>query len=32
MFQWKVRLTAVMVVLVAIAAIGGDFEWLRWGW
>jgi len=32
MFQWKARLAAVSVLAVAIAALGGGWDWLSWGW
>jgi hypothetical protein len=32
MFQWKARLAAVMMLAATVAAIGGDFDWLHWGW
>jgi hypothetical protein len=32
MFQWKVRLAALSALAVLVAAVGGDFDWLNWGW
>lgn len=32
MFQWKARLAALMVFAAMVAAVGGDFDWLHWGW
>jgi hypothetical protein len=32
MFQWKARLAALMAFAAVVAAVGGDFDWLHWGW
>lgn len=32
MFYWKARLAAVMVLAAVVAAVGGYFDWLQWGW
>lgn len=32
MFYWKARLAALMAFAAIVAAVGGDFDWLQWGW
>lgn len=32
MFQWKARHAALIALAALFAAIGGDFDWLHWGW